>query len=200
MGLQNVSLALIGLDNIPPPNSVTLDADMSVYVGEGEPPKVSPARPPDFAFQPGVMLPSESKLRDGVYLSLTPNPADTQLNNWQVELSPGQRLDYYLVVRNCCLAGLRDHLVTPILDGLQVPIEVGTQEPRVHVRLSEEQQAEVPASLLAPQEPGSYILVPFGIINPYNLRSEANPLEGPLPLALNTPLYTIIVRPSAPSN
>lgn len=202
-GLNNISLVLIGVHETPPiPRTVTLYVEMSIQVGNGEPPKVSPLRPPDSVFRRGTMLPSDSNLRDGIFLSLVPNPLDQQIDNWQVELLPGQRLDYYLVVRAPCIpgGGDRDYIAMSILDGLQLPIEVGNQQPLAHLRLSCDQEADIPASLIAPQEPGSHLLVPFGIINPYNLRSEANPLEGPLSLALITPLYTIIVKPSTPSN
>ncbi len=126
-------------------------------------------------FRYEIPPPSETNVRSGIHLSLVSSPTDEQLLNWQVELAAGQRLDYYIIIRNSAFAGPRDCLVTTFLDGYQLPISADGPEARVHLRLFEDQQAEVPASLLAPRQPGKYLFFPFAIINPYNLRRE-NPL------------------------
>ncbi len=197
-GLHNVIIATFSVS----PDDVMLAPSLqSIYAGEGTIPKVSSLRPPDSAFRMGITRPVEETQFpwEGIFLSLSPNPSREELKNgWVVRLQPGQRLRYFIGLRAACVDDqLHDYQVMVFLNELQIPIEAEDRQRLVLVRLACEQEIWLDASLIAPQKPGEYLLIPFAIINPYarDYRDPEKLAEKPLIPFGPVPKYVVKVTP-----
>jgi len=164
--------------------------------------------PDDGSFQPHAFYYEVPALPPGLHnviiatfsvSPLAPNPSREELKNgWVVHLQPGQRLRYFIGLRAACVDDqLHDYQVMVFLNELQIPIETEDRQRLALVRLACEQEIWLDASLIAPQKPGEYLLIPFAIINPYarDYRDPEKLAEKPLIPFGPVPKYVVKVTP-----
>lgn len=147
----------------------TLFAGESIYVGEGDPPFVSEARPPDSAFKrigrPGP--PDNPLICD---LSPIPNPTEKQIEkNRESHAKPQQQVNYYIeiITDEDFPPDLNETAVTVLLDWQQIPLSDGIL--LEHLLLERSWYVELPAKLIAPEKPGRYPLQLLVLMNPYQI-------------------------------
>ena len=174
------------------------------FAGSDEPPAVSSMRPPDSAFMSGTMRSDEESAlpHHGLFLSRKANPdSEEDVEPWDVTLRPGERLDYFIQARPPCNEGtpVRSYWVSVFVNSRQIPIHSNVPEQKgVHLRLACNEEATIPVSLTAPQEPGQYRLYPLGVMNPYRALTEETPVElHPRPFPFFPKIYTLRVTDSS---
>ena len=186
-GLHNISLVAFAKEGEcfqPPPgftliprNSV-IAPSRSVLVGLEEPPEFTVARPlspESFRMGREQQIPN---LNPGIYISLSPNPdyAELRFLPSGTSLKVGERFDYFIYVRNSfsTFQQIREWAIVAFVEALQVPIDPFPAHPIWYgsVILPAGYEILLPASLVAPREPGIYGLVLMMFAEPYRLTTE----------------------------
>lgn len=187
-GLHNFSIVAFSKEGEcfqPPPGftliprNLVVEVSRSVLVGLEEPPEFTVTRPLSLdSFKAGAAQQQKrSDLNSGIYISLSPDPdyAELRFPPTEVSLKLGERFDYFIYAKNDLYPQIREWAILVFVEALQVPIDP-FQSPVVwyeSVLLSAGQEIILPASLVAPREPGTYNLVLMMFGEPYRLTTEA---------------------------
>lgn len=176
-GLHNLALVAfpkVGecfpvLPGLLPRNAVNR-VTRSVLVGLEEPPEFTVALPAPESFKSGT---EKNELPiTGIWIGLSAEPVDLKVPG--VSLKPSERFDYFIYARNDIFPQLRQWAVVAFIEALQVPINP-FQTPMVwyeSILLPSGYEITLPASLVAPRDPGVYSLVVMMLGEPYRLTTQ----------------------------